>query len=106
VTAVEVMGALGGDASGGGGSGGGLGLDQGVALAARTEWWDVTNVALDTHMYQCFTRSMRSFSPKQHVGQVCGLDRLWLDRCCHGANHTGSELARLVGEWTVAYDQV
>jgi hypothetical protein len=78
----------------------------GVALAARAAFWDVRGVALDTHMYQCFTRAMRRFSPRQHVAEACGGDRAWLERCCHGKNGTGSGLARVVGEWTAAYDQV
>lgn len=74
-------------------------------LAGRPAFWEVGNVALDTHIYHCFTPSMRKFTPREHIEEVCGGDRKWLLRCCDGANATGSNMLRMVGEWTLAYDQ-
>ena len=37
--------------------------------------------------------------------KVCYGDHAWMERCCYGVNETGSSLRRVVGEWTVAYDQ-
>jgi hypothetical protein len=42
-------------------------------LQSRTSFYDVDNVALDTHMYHCFTNDMRHFTPKQHIKQVLHL---------------------------------
>lgn len=43
---------------------------RGMILAARAAYWEVWNVVLDTHIYQCFTRSMRLFTPKEHIYEV------------------------------------
>ena len=76
---------------------------------------DVQNVLLDTHMYQCFTPEGRGMSASRHVYQVCLPEHTWLDRCCWGQNYSsqqrpeedhGTPLGRIVGEWTLAYDQV
>jgi hypothetical protein len=85
-----------------------------IAIAATT----IATTIVFT-LFKCFTRSMRSFSPKAHIAEVCGNDKAWLNRCCNGGdgggdaaggndnnNTHGSKLARVVGEWTAAYDQV
>lgn len=49
---------------------------RGMILAARAAYWEVWDVVLDTHIYQCFTRSMRLFSPKEHIYEVGSFDVL------------------------------
>ena len=45
---------------------------NGYWAGTEYEGWvnDVRNVLLDTHIYQCFTLSMRMFSPREHIEEV------------------------------------
>ena len=76
-----------------------------VLLAGRSAPWRAEGAVLDTHIYQYFMPALRKFSPKGHISEVCRGDHKWIERCCEGKNETGSDLSRMVGEFTLAYDQ-
>ena len=67
---------------------------------------NVENVFLDSHIYACFTDDLKGMTPKQHVVQVCEMERSHISTCCwDGKPPKATELRRFVGEWTAAYDQ-
>jgi len=59
---------------------------------------------LDTHIYHVFTPALRELEPADQIHRVCNGEKDWIDQCCWDDGKP-TELGRIVGEWTAAFDQ-